>query len=73
MALMVRLLTVHETEELRRLTHSRTAPHLLVQRAQLVWARARGETVPAIAAQVGLSALRVRAWLHRFKWHGLTG
>jgi transposase len=45
----------------------------MVQRAQLVWASAHGETVPAIARQVGLSAFRVRAWLHRFNRHGLAG
>jgi transposase len=73
MALMVRTLTTHETDELKRLAHSRTAPHRLVQRAQLVWASAHGKTVPAIAAQVGLSALRVRAWIHRFNRAGLAG
>ena len=29
--------------------------------------------LPAIARQVGLSAFRVRAWLHRFNRHGLAG
>ncbi len=73
MALMVRTLTAHETDELKWVVCSRTAPHRLVQRAQLVWASAHGETAPAIAGQVGLSALRVRAWIHRFNRDGLTG
>ena len=73
MALMVRTLTAPETDALKRLAPSRTAPHRLVQRAQIVWASARGETAPAIAPQGGLSALRVRAWLHRFNRQGLAG
>ena len=73
MALKVRPLTPEETAELRRIAGSRTAPHRLVQRAQIVWASAQGETVPGIAGRVGLTALRVRAWLHRFNRQGLGG
>jgi transposase len=73
MALKVRALTEEETTTLHRLAHSRTAPLRVVQRAQLIWASAHGETVPAIARQVGLSAFRVRAWIHRFNRHGLVG
>jgi putative transposase len=73
MALKVRPLTKQEATALERLAHSRTAPHRVVQRAQIVWASARGETVPAIARQVGLSAFRVRAWLRRFNRHSLAG
>jgi transposase len=73
MALKLRPLTAQEATALERLAHARTAPHRVVQHAQIVWAGARGETVPAIARQVGLSALRVRAWLHRVNRHGLAG
>jgi putative transposase len=73
MALKVRTLTAEEANERKRLAGSRTAPHWVVQRAQIAWASAHGETVPAIARQVGLSAFRVRAWLHRFNRHGLAG
>jgi transposase len=73
MALMVRALTAQEAEGLNRMAHSRTAPHRVVQRAQIVWASARGETVPAIARRVGLSALRVRVWIQRFNRDGLAG
>ncbi len=73
MALKVRLLTEQEATALARLAHSRTAPHRMVPRAPLVWARAHGEPVPAIARRVGRAALRVRAWLHRFHRHGLSG
>ena len=73
MALKVRPLTEQDAGALERLAHSRTASHRLVQRAQIIWASAHGETVPAIARQVGLSAFRVRAWIHRFNRHGLEG
>jgi transposase len=73
MALKVRLLTVEEAKAVKRLANSRTAPHRVVRRAQIVWASAQGETVPVIARQVGLSAFRVRAWLHRFNRHGSAG
>jgi transposase len=73
MALKVRPLTEQEAAALERLARSRTAPHRVVQRAQIVWASAQGAMVPAIARQVGLSAFRVRAWLRRFNRHGLAG
>ena len=73
MALKVRPLTEQDAGALERLAHSRTAPHRVVQRAQIIWASAQGEMVPAIARQVGLSAFRVRAWIHRFHRHGLGG
>jgi putative transposase len=73
MALKVRTLTAEEANALKRLAGSRTAPHRVVQRAQIVWASAHGETVPVIAQQLGLSAFRVRAWIHRFNRHGLAG
>jgi len=73
MAVKVRTWTGEEAEELPRLAHARTAPHRLVQRAQIIWARAQGWKAPAIARQVGLSALRVRAWSQRFNRLGLAG
>jgi transposase len=73
MALKVRPLTAQEAEALKRFASSRTAPHRVVQRAQIIWASVHGEAVPAIARHVGLSAFRVRAWLHRFNRQGLAG
>jgi transposase len=73
MALKVRALTEDETTTLPRLAHSRPAPLRVVQRAQIIWASPHGETVPAMARQVGLSAFRVRAWRHRFHRQGLAG
>jgi transposase len=73
MALKVRPLTTAEADALKRVASSRTAPHRGVQRAQIIWASAHGEPVPVIARHVGLSAFRVRAWIHRFNRHGLAG
>jgi hypothetical protein len=61
MALQVRPLAAEEAQELKRVAGSRTAPHRVEQRAQIIWPSAHGETVPVIARQVGLSAFRVRA------------
>lgn len=73
MAVKVRTLTGEEAQELTRLAHVRTAPRRRVQRAQLIWASAHGLKAPAIAQHVGLSALRVRAWIQRFNRQGLAG
>jgi transposase len=73
MALTVRLLTAAETRELNQLAHSRTAPHRLVQRTQMIWASVHGLRAPAIAQQVAISTLQVRAWLHRFNGQGMLG
>jgi transposase len=73
MALKVRPLTAQEADAVKRFASSRTAPHRVVQRAQIIWASVQGESVPDIAHHVGLSAFRVRAWLHRFNRHGLAG
>ena len=73
MALKVRPLTAQEANAVTRFASSRTAPHRVVQRAQMMWASAQGEPVPAIAHHVGLSAFRVRAWSHRFHRHDLAG
>src|SRR5919206_1387480 len=72
MALKVQPLTEQDASALERLAHARTAPHRVVQRAQIIGASAQGTMVPAIARQVGLSAFRVRAWIHRFHRHGLA-
>jgi transposase len=73
MALKARPLTAEEARELKGVAASRTAPHRVVPRAQIIWASAHGEAVPVIALQVGLSAFRVRAWSHRFNQASLAG
>ena len=73
MALTVRALTAEEARAVKKFASSRTAPHRVVQRARLVWARAHGEPGPAMARRVGLSAFRVRAGIGRFNRDGLAG
>jgi transposase len=73
MARLVRAFTAQEAEALKHMAHSRTAPHRVVQRAQIIWARAHGGTGPVMAPQVGLSAVRVRAWIQRVHRDGLAG
>ena len=51
MALQVRTLTAEEANSLKRVAGARTAPHRVVQRAQIIWASAHGEAVPLIAFQ----------------------
>jgi hypothetical protein len=73
MALQVRPVTAAEADPLKSCARSRTAPHRVGQRAQLLWARGQGAPVPAMARRIGLSAFRVRAGRHRFHRHGLAG
>jgi hypothetical protein len=73
MALTVRPLTAEETEALQRFAGSCRAPHRVAQRAPIIWASVQGEPAPDIAHHVGLSAFRVRTWIHRFNRHGLAG
>jgi transposase len=71
--LTLRLLTVDETEELRRLAHSRTAPARAVERARICWLAHQGPMVPAIAVAAGVCEATARAWIKRFNVDGLAG
>ncbi len=59
MALKVRALTADEVNELKRLAGSRTAPHRLVQRAQIIWASAQGGRRPDRQPSRSLAPARV--------------
>ncbi len=54
------------------LARSRTAPARRVERARIVWRAGRGETPPAIAETLGLSAETVRRRIRRFNAEGLA-
>ena len=56
----------HLKKKLKRLSTSRTAPHRMVQRAQIIEQAAYGWTNPRIARWVGLSVRSVRRWRNRF-------
>ena len=62
-----------EKLQLLSLATSRSLPHGLVQRAQIVLSCAEGETNSAIAAQMGLSKATVGKWRKRYREHGIEG
>lgn len=66
-------LSPEEREQLQALSHSRSLPHALVRRAQIVLWSADGQTNCAIAQKVGLSPRMVGIWRQRFLEQGLQG
>ena len=68
----LRDLTAEERSAVETLARSRTAPARRVERARLVWRANRGETPPAIAAVLGMSAETVRRRIRRFNAEGLA-
>jgi transposase len=73
MTMCLRTMTEDERTKVERLIHAQTAPVRLVRRARIIEAAAAGGSVPAIAAQLHLSAKCVRQWLERFNAGGLDG
>jgi hypothetical protein len=71
----LRLREVREEEQaaVERLAHSRAAPGRQVERARSIWRAGQGETAPAIAAALRLTADTVRDWIKRFNAQGLAG
>lgn len=67
------VLTNHEREALRDLASSRSLPHALVQRAQLILMAADGHTNCAIAEKLGLSRLTVAQRKKRYLQQGIQG
>jgi transposase len=68
----LRKLTAEERSAVGVLARSRTAPARQVERARVVLRASRGETPPAIAAALGLSAETVRRRIRRFNAEGLA-
>lgn len=62
-----------ERARLERLARSRTAPHRVVQRAQIVLASAAGESGSTICDRLGVSRPTVTCWLNRYEAEGLAG
>src|SRR5260370_39742520 len=73
MALRVRQMTLEEQEQIKQLSHSRTASARQVERARIIQLTSQGYFVPAIAAQLHIGQDVVRLWLKRFNAHGLAG
>ena len=62
-----------EKAQLFNLTRSRSIPHGMVQRAQIVLACAEGETNSAIAKRLRLTPVTVGKWRQRYLEFGLAG
>ncbi len=67
----LRDLTAEEASAVASLARSRTAPARRVERARILWRASRGETPPAIAEALGLSAETVRGRIRRFNAEGV--
>jgi len=66
-------LSTSETEQLTAMTRSRSLPHALVRRAQLVLMAAEGCTNTAIAEELDLSRPTVGTWRQRFLAQRIPG
>jgi putative transposase len=62
-----------EVQQLQALASSRSLPHSIVQRAQIVLACGAGETTIAIAKRMRLTGLTVGKWHKRNRVLGLEG
>lgn len=71
--LRLRRLTEEEDREIARLIRAQTAPVRLARRARIIARAQEGLRLPAVAAELGVSAATVRQWVGRFNAHGLAG
>jgi putative transposase len=62
-----------EVQQLQALASSRSLPHSIVQRAQIVLACGAGETNTAIAKRMGLTGITVGKWRKRYRELGIEG
>jgi len=69
----VLVLTSQEDHQIRALANSRSMPHALVRRAQIVLLSAEGQSNSAIARKLGLCAASVGKWRRRFLEQGIQG
>jgi len=67
------VLNEDEKVQLHSLAQSRSLPHGLVQRAQIILACAEGEANAAIAKRLRLTNATVGKWRKRYREHGLEG
>ncbi|MFM7674264.1 MAG: helix-turn-helix domain-containing protein, partial [Synechococcus sp.] len=66
-------LLADEVSQLQSLAGSRTLPHSIVQRAQIVLACAAGETNTAVAKRFGVRGSTVGKWRQRYLDLGIEG
>jgi transposase-like protein len=67
------VLSDDEVQQLQGIASSRSLPHSIVQRAQIVLACGAGETNTAIAKRMGLTGMTVGKWRKRYRELGLEG
>jgi putative transposase len=67
------ILNEDEVQQLQALASSRSLPHSIVQRAQIVLACGAGETNTSIAKRMGLTGMTVGKWRKRYRQLGLGG
>ncbi|MFO8237760.1 MAG: IS630 family transposase [Prochlorococcaceae cyanobacterium] len=67
------VLSEDEVQQLQALANSRSLPHSIVRRAQIVLACGAGETNTAIAKRMGLTGMTVGKWRKRYRELGLEG
>ena len=66
-------LDAEEKNQLLGVARSRSLPHGIVRRAQIVLACAEGESNTAIAERMGVSNITVGKWRRRYRERGLEG
>jgi transposase len=66
-------LSTDERTQLQRIAQSRSLPHAIVRRVQIVLASAAGEPNSRIAQRMGLTHATVGKWRKRYLAHGLEG
>ncbi|MFZ9753854.1 MAG: helix-turn-helix domain-containing protein [Cyanobium sp.] len=67
------VLSEDEVQQLQALASSRSLPHSIVQRSQIVLAYGAGETNTAIARRMGLTGMTIGKWRKRYRELGLEG
>jgi putative transposase len=65
------VLTEDDVQQLHSIANSRSLPHSIVQRAQIVLACGAGETNTSIAKRMGLTGMTVGKWRKRYRDQGL--
>ena len=66
-------LSEDDVRELQSIANSRSMPHALVQRAQIVLACGAGETNTTIAKRMGVTGMTVGKWRKRYREFGIEG
>lgn len=65
--------SAEELSQLQRIASSRTMPHSLVQRAQIILACAAGESNIHVARRLGIAGATVGKWRQRYLELGIAG